>query len=155
MVRMTRSCHACRTDQFCRRPIFIFACCVSIGCNSGSPYKYIKASGKLTYEDGSPLPSRGVRLQFDSQDAPAVANAHPRPAVANVNDKGEFDCVTSYKYGDGLIRGKHKVAIEQATDQKGQLLVPREYTSIASTPLTVDTANLPLEIKVPKPKSGR
>jgi hypothetical protein len=96
-----------------------------------------------------------VRLHFDAQDAPVVENAHPRPAVANVNEKGEFDCVTSYKYGDGLIPGKHKVAIEQALDRDGKLLVPKEYTSIATTPLVVDTNDSPLEIKVPKPKASR
>jgi hypothetical protein len=137
------------------RLLLILACCVCLGCGPRSPFKYVKASGKLTYEDGSVIPSRIIRLQFASQDAPAVEGAHPRPAIANVSEQGEFDCVTSYKYGDGLIPGKHKVAVEQATDAKGQLLVPKEYTSIATTPLLVDTANSPLEIKVPKPKGNR
>jgi len=137
------------------RFFLILACCVSVGCGSRSPYSYVKASGKLAYEDGSPIPSRSIRLQFAAQDAPTVEGAHPRPAVANVNEQGEFDCVTSYKYGDGLIPGTHKVAIEQAVDQKGQLLVPKEYTSIATTPLVIDTADAPFEIKVPKPKEKR
>ena len=127
-------------------------CVVTVGCGSGSPYDYVKAGGKLTYDDGSPIPVPNIRLQFAAQDAPAVEGAHPRPAIANINAQGDFDCVTSYKYGDGLIPGKHKVAIEQAADPKGKLLVPKEYTSIATTPLVVDTNNVPLEIKVPKPK---
>src|SRR6187399_935295 len=103
------------------RLLLVLICGVTIGCGSGSPYSYVKATGKLTYEDGPPLPSASVRLQFAAQDAPAVEGSHPRPATAYVNAQGEFDCVTSYKYGDGLIRGKHKVAIEQAADSKGKL----------------------------------
>jgi len=55
------------------------------------------------------------------------------------------------KPGDGLIRGKHKVAIQYATDAKGASLIPKEYTMIATSPLTIDTADTPLEIVVPKP----
>jgi hypothetical protein len=129
----------------------ILVSCACIGCGSGSPFKYVKASGKITYEDGSPL--KNVRLLFDSQDAPSVEGAHPRPAVANVNDQGEFDCVTSYKYGDGLIPGKHKVAIDAGGPDNPS--VAKEYQSMATTPLIVDTATLPLEIKVPKPKAKK
>jgi hypothetical protein len=127
----------------------VFIACACLGCGSGSPFKYVKASGKITYEDGTPL--KNVRLLFDSQDAPAVEGARPRPAVANVNDQGEFDGVTSYKYGDGLIPGKHKVAIDSGGTENP--VVPKEFQSLATTPLMVDTASLPLEIKVPKPKT--
>src|SRR5262249_19886111 len=128
------------------RLFLILTCCICIGCGSSGPFKYVKTSGKITYDDGTPIPARNIRLQFAAQDAPRVEGAHPRPAIANVNEQGEFDCVTSYKYCDGLIRGKHKVAIEQATDSKGQYLVPKEYTSIVTTQLIVDTADSPLDI---------
>jgi hypothetical protein len=131
--------------------IAVLLSCAFLGCGSGSPFKYVKASGKITYEDGSPL--RNVRLLFAAQEAPTVEGAHPRPAVANVNDQGDFDCVTSYKYGDGLIPGKHKVAIDAGGPDNPT--VSKEYQSIATTPLMVDTATLPLEIKVPKPKGKR
>ena len=134
------------------RFLLILLCGLTVGCGSGSPYSYVKTTGKISYDDGTPFPSGAIRLQFAAQDAPAVEGSHPRPSIANVNAQGEFDCVTSYKYGDGLIRGKHKVAIEQAADPKGKLLVPKEYTSIASTPLLVDTDSVPFDIKVPKPK---
>jgi hypothetical protein len=107
------------------------------------------------YDDGTPIPGGGLRLQFSAQDAPPVEGAHPRPAIAEVNGKGEFDCVTSYKYCDGLIPGRHKVAIQQVTGQDGRPLIPSEFTSIATTPLVVHTDDAPLEIKVPKPKTVR
>lgn len=128
--------------------------CATVGCGPGGPFDYVKASGKITYEDGTPIP--GVtRVQFAAQDAPAVEGASPRPAVANVNAQGEFDCVTSYKYGDGLIPGKHKVAIEASGDPRIKIPVPKEYINIATSPVVVDTADAPFEIKVPKPAAGR
>jgi hypothetical protein len=136
------------------RALLILFCFVYVGCDSGSPYDYVKVNGKISYDDGMPIPAGAIRLQFAALDAPAIEGAHPRPAVANVDAQGEFPCATSYKYGDGLIPGKHKVAIQQATAQDGKLLVPKEYTSIATTPLLVDTADAPFHIKVPKSKGG-
>ncbi|HEX3600887.1 MAG TPA: hypothetical protein VHU84_12135, partial [Lacipirellulaceae bacterium] len=89
---------------------------------------------------------------FVAQDAQAVGNAHPRRGMANVGPDGKFDCVTSYKYGDGLVPGKHKVVIQGAADRGGMPSVPKEDTSEDTTKIIVDTANLPLDIKVPKPK---
>src|SRR4051812_4776515 len=116
------------------------------GCGSGSPYKYVKVRGKVEDEDGSPNPLGGMRVRFASLDAPNVENAVPRPAFARVDEKGEFDSATSYKPGDGLIPGKHKVAIEVGGGPGGKVPVPKEYQSISTTPLVVDTADSPLEI---------
>ena len=137
------------------RQLLVIAGLFCVGCGPSSPYDYVKVSGTVRYEDGTPIPTNGIRLQFSAQDAPSVEGAHPRPAVANVDADGKFDSVTSYKYGDGLIPGRHKVAIQQATGQKDQLLVPKPYTSIATTPLVVNTVDAPFNIKVPKPKTAR
>ena len=119
-----------------------------VGCGSDQPFSYVPMSGKVTYEDGTPVTAG--RLQFESQ-APAQRTLHPRPAVALIKPDGTFDAVTSHKHGDGLIPGKHKVSFIFATDQGGKALVPSEYTSMATTPLVIDTEDAPLEIKVPKP----
>ncbi|WP_148072684.1 hypothetical protein [Bythopirellula goksoeyrii] len=122
------------------------------GCgDSVSPYDYIPVTGSVTYEDGTPIPSGGFVLKFYALDAPEVKNMWPRPAQADIDSNGKFDCVTSYKYGDGLIPGKHRVAFFYATDKDGKLLVPKEYTLAGNSPLTVSTSDLPLAIKVPKP----
>lgn len=128
------------------------ACGALSGCGSDSPFDYVPVTGQVTYEDGSPIPIGGMQLRFSALDAPQVENAFPRPAVASVNGQGAFDCATSYKYGDGLIPGRHKVAIEIGAGPGGKALVPKECTSVTTTPLEIDTANLPLVIKVPKPK---
>jgi hypothetical protein len=137
------------------RALLLTSCLVCFGCGPSSPYEYVEVSGRVTYEDGTPIPSGGYRLHFSALDAPSVEGAHPRPGVAEVNEKGEFDCVTSYKYGDGLIPGRHKVAIQQVTDKNGRLLVPKEFTNVATTPVTVDTTDAPFDIKVPKPAPSR
>jgi hypothetical protein len=124
------------------------------GCGSGSPFKYVVASGTVKYEDGSTI-AGGCRLVFNAVDAAPVGNAYPRPGMATVNSDGTFSEVTSYKFGDGLVPGKHKVVVQAANERDGAPVVPKEYTSAETTPLVVDTANLPFEIKVPKPKGKR
>lgn len=125
---------------------------VVVGCSgSGSPYDYTPVSGKVTYEDGTPLPLGGYVIKFVAIDPPQVEGMKPRIAQANVNDKGEFSSATSYKPDDGLIPGKHHVSFLYADDKDGKSLVPTAYTVPAESPLIIDTANLPLEIKVPKP----
>jgi len=129
--------------------LFCFAAC--LGCGSGEPFDYLPVKGKLTYEDGNPLPVDGIVLEFIALDVEPNEKSYPRPGSSKLNEQGEFACATSYKYGDGLVPGKHKVAIYYATDDQGNLLIPKEYTHITTTPLTVDTAETPFEIKVPKP----
>jgi hypothetical protein len=125
---------------------------LTAGCGgSGSPYDYVPVSGNVTYEDGTPLPIGGFVIKFFALDAPQVAGASPRLGQADVGADGSFSSATSYKPGDGLIPGKHRVSFLYANDKAGKSLVPMKYTVPKESPLIVDTANLPLEIKVPKP----
>jgi hypothetical protein len=136
-----------------RFPLFMLALCgVTLGCGSGSPFDYVKASGRVVYDDGQPLPLGKVVFQ---SSAPPVGQAHPRPGATTVDDQGRFDSVTSYKPGDGLTPGKHKVAIMFAVDDQGNHLVPPEYRSVDTTPIEVDTADTPFEIKVPRYKGKK
>lgn len=128
-------------------PLFL---CLLVGCGSNGPFSYVPVSGSVAYEDGSPLPS-SFKLIFVAQDAAPMKGVAPRPARANVDQQGKFDCVTSYKYGDGLIPGKHKVVFQIAPIQNGKPVIARDYTSSETTPLVIDTADAPLVIKVPKP----
>ncbi|MBX3427225.1 MAG: hypothetical protein KF688_16220 [Pirellulales bacterium] len=123
----------------------------ALGCGPQAPFQYIPVSGRLTYEDGQPIPASGIRLGFAVQDVEPRNGAHPRPAEAVVNAAGDFSSATSYRPGDGLIPGKHKVAIYYATDAQGKLLVPKDYAHASTTPLVVSTDVLPIEIKVPRP----
>jgi len=126
----------------------IFFSLALAGCGSNGPFDYVESSGSVKFDDGEPLTTGRVIFQPLAQP---VGDAAPRAGVADLSDSGKFNSVTSYKPGDGLVPGQHKVAIMYAVDENGVSLVPQEYTSIGTTPLTVDTANLPFEITIPRP----
>jgi hypothetical protein len=132
-----------------RRFLCILVFATFVGCGSNEPFDYVKVQGTVTYDDGTPLPIRHFQLRFASE-APPKGNAFPRPAQTDVSD-GKFDTVTSHKFGDGLVPGKHKVIFAYATDAKGKLVVPPEYTEGSTTQIEIDTADSPLVIRVPKP----
>jgi hypothetical protein len=133
--------------------VMIAAALVALaGCGDSGPFEYMPVSGTLTYEDGAPIPAGGVRLAFKPQDVQPVDGNYPRPAMADVDEQGNFARATTIKYGDGLVPGKHQVAVYYATDKDGNLLVPQEYTHFGTTPLVVDTGDDGvIEIKVPRP----
>lgn len=118
------------------------------GCGSSGPFDYVKVSGNVSFEDGEPLTVG--RVIFESQAA-SVGNAHPRAGVGDLSDSGDFESVTSYKPGDGLVPGEHKVAIMYAVDKNGKSLVPKELASIGTTTLIVNTDDSPFEIVIPRP----
>jgi hypothetical protein len=115
------------------------------GCGSGDPFSYTKVSGKVTYEDGSPIPT-SMRLNFVSQEPPKDAKTFAREGQAIVGKDGTFDFVTTHKYADGIVRGKHKVLVVGSTK-----FIPEEYQSVDKTPLTVDASESPFHLKIRKP----
>ena len=120
------------------------------GCGSSGPFDIQPVSGKVIYDDGTPAPG-GYRLVFISQATPVDGKYFARPASAEVEGDGVFHQVTSHKYGDGLIRGKHKVFFNFQNTDIGPTVVAKEYWSKHSTPLEIDTKDAPLEIRIPKP----
>jgi hypothetical protein len=81
------------------------------GCGGGDPFQHASVSGKVTYEDGSPIVADVLTLMFHPQATPIDAKTHPRPGVASVNKDGTFSSATTHKANDGLVRGKHKVIL--------------------------------------------
>jgi hypothetical protein len=114
-----------------------------LGCGgNGNPFDSVPVSGKIAFDDGSSV--GGMRVYFYSEQPP-VDGMHPRPAVVGIGEDGTFSQVTTYKYGDGLVLGKHKVSFESKR-------VPKEYQSTTTTPLVVEVTKSGqfLDIKVPK-----
>lgn len=121
------------------------------GCGSGDPFNYVQVSGKVTFEDGSLIPADPLVLTFYPQSAPLDEKTHPRMGTAVVDKAtGTFSSATSHKAGDGLVRGKHKVTLPSSASP---LVVSAEYTDPATTPLEVDTADLPFKLQVRKPST--
>jgi hypothetical protein len=136
----------------------ILVVCVALasgltGCGSGNPWDTVDVSGKITYDDGSIIPVSSMKLYFAPQTPPADEKTFPRQGSVGVNAAdGSFEKITTYKHGDGLIPGKHKVVV--AAYDGGRDLspkVPKEYTTAATTPLEIDTADSPLAIKIRRP----
>jgi hypothetical protein len=124
-----------------------------VGCGSGEPFAQVPVSGKVTYEDGTPIPVDGVTLNFISQTPPRDAKTHPRTGLATVDKtSGAFSAATTHKANDGLVRGKHKVTITSPGGPLPPSVVPIEYRDPAKTPLEVDTTDQPFVLKVRKPR---
>lgn len=124
------------------------------GCGgSGSPFDSVPVSGKVTYDDGTPIPVQGMKVYFHCLEPPVDGN-HPRPATVGVGADGTFNDVTTYKYADGLVLGEHKVSLVCMEGGKLTPKIPNDYAVPAKTPLrvTVTESGQVLEIKIPKPK---
>jgi hypothetical protein len=127
--------------------------CACVGCGKRDPWSPVQIAGKVTYEDGTAIPVSGLKLYFVPQTPPIDGKIFPRQGIVVVGSDGTFDTATTYKYGDGVIPGKHKVAAV-AYAQDGRRLspdIPAIYTKASSTPLEIDTADSPLHIKIRKP----
>ncbi len=122
------------------------------GCGR-EPFSMVRVSGKVTYEDGSPIECHRLRVIFNPQVAALDAKTHPRPGEATVNPDGTFSTVTTHKYGDGLIRGKHKVQVISLDDmERPTNAVPAVYAELSTTPLEVDVTRSGqfIELKIKK-----
>jgi hypothetical protein len=122
------------------------------GCGYSTPYGCVRVSGKVTYDDGSPIPADEVRLIFYSQTPPVDPKMPPRKGMADADKTGKFDFATTFINRDGIIVGEHKVILQCI--RKGQLarsLIPPEYGDAAKTPLKVRSGDSPFDLKVPKP----
>ena len=122
------------------------------GCTK-DPFAYVPVSGKVTYDDGSKI-REAMELRFLAQSPSPETKAYPRPGAAVVNGQtGEYKSVTTYHLGDGLMPGKHKVAV---LGHRGRPLpadvVPPEYADFDQTPLLLDTADKEtFNLKIRKP----
>lgn len=94
-----------------------------------------------------------MQLSFHSL-VPPKDGMHPRVGVVGVGADGSFEKVTSYKYADGLVLGKHKVAIICREGGGFTTKIPKVCTEARSTPIEIEVTDSGqfLEIKVPKPK---
>lgn len=126
---------------------------LSAGCGNGDPFQYVRITGKVTYEDGSPIPVDGMVATFVPIGGALDEKTHIRPGMTTIDRAtGDFHAVSSHAFNDGLPPGKYKVTLlGLAHSPLPASLVPLEYSDPARTPLEVDTASLPFLLKVRKP----
>jgi len=125
------------------------ALAVLSGCGYHPPYSTTKVSGKCTYEDGTTIPGIKVTLFFHSLTPPIDERTTPKVGQVDPDPKtGQFDTVSTFAYGDGIITGEHKVVIRVVGNNNA---VPEEYTKVETTPLKVKSSDSPFTFKIPKP----
>ncbi len=123
------------------------------GCG-GDAYDLVPVSGRVTYDDGTLLPSENnyVRLTFYPQAAPLDERTHPRPATADVDlADGTFTFASTHNYADGITTGRHKVVLSTIVAQEVPRGVPAEYNDLATTPLEVDASDAPFHLRIRRP----
>ena len=122
----------------------------SLGCGSSEPFDYVPSSGRISYEDNTPLPIEGtLRLTFYLDAPPVDGKFFARPGAAIPDKDGNFEAMTLHP-GDGLVPGKHNVTVSYM-GRSTNGIIPKTYTLKNETPLEVDTSQQPFDIKIPKP----
>jgi hypothetical protein len=127
---------------------------VIAGCGGKGPYRTTKISGTITYDDGSIIPAERIEIKFISQEPPLDGKTHPKIGLAEVNEAdGSFNEVSTYEFADGLIQGKHKVAVMSLDAMNLPTdAIPEPFRSPDTSNLTVDSAQIPFKLVIPKPK---
>jgi hypothetical protein len=137
----------------CWPALFPLALGSVVGCGRDNPFDLVKVSGSVTYDDGTLIPANMIILKFEPLAPPVDMKTHPPSGMSYVNvADGTFDVVTSYKYADGLVRGKHRILVSATTAPgRSTKLVPDEYVDSGRTPLHIDTEESPFRLVVRKP----
>lgn len=108
---------------------FLFA-----GCSGGDGIEKLPlypASGTLEM-DGKPFGPVSLRFESESEGG--------RGFVANVNQDGVIEVVTTYEVGDGAPVGTYKVTVFSSMGASKSF--PAKYESASSTPLKVIIADI-------------
>lgn len=111
------------------------------GClGDQNPFEMAAVSGKLTYADGSPISAGYVMVRFIPDGIAPVGQKWPKPAEGKLQADGSFSEVSTFRFGDGAIVGRHKVIVE-AYNENGSPRpagIPARYRDPAQSPWTVE-----------------
>lgn len=117
-----------------------------VGADGTNPFDMTPVSGKIAYRDGALIPGLRIVIEFSPQGE-AIGAQYPRPGRADVDaSDGTFAEVSTQKFADGLIRGRHKIRA-LSCDQQNNL------TELEVTPAEIEigeeTTRLVLTVKRP------
>lgn len=111
------------------------------GCSDeGNPFPMAAVSGKVTYADGSPIQAEYVIVRFIPDGIAPVGQKWPKPAEGKLHPDGSFSEVSTFRFGDGAIVGRHKVIVEPYHQEGSPLpeAVPAQYRDPTQTPWRVE-----------------
>ena len=124
------------------------------GC-SDAPYDIVPIHGKVTYEGGALMPADTIYVRFYPQVESLSAKVHPKPGSTELDtEDGTFALVSTAKYGDGVILGKHKVTVTVGDESPtGAGSIPAVYADPTTTPLEIEVTgrNQEVVLKIEKP----
>jgi hypothetical protein len=148
-------CARLRQPNDALRSLGFLALIVAAGCG-GKPYSCVPVSGKVMYEDGTPIPAGQIRLTFISQTPASDPKLPPKNGLAVADGKtGAFDYATTFIHKDGIIVGEHKVVIQCINGgHEAHNLIPDEFQTPNTTTLKVRSSEAPFVIKVPKARKA-
>jgi hypothetical protein len=114
------------------------------GCGPGTGDEHgvplVAVKGKVTYK-GSPL-TRGI-IEFEPQTAGRLARG-------NIQADGSF-VLTTYKDGDGVAAGLHRVCVHGTGGDGKKEIVPQKYTQATSSgkdvEVSAETSELAIDFK--------
>jgi hypothetical protein len=125
-------------------PVLRIAFLLVVGCGESGPFDLVPVHGTVTYSDGSPIKSDQLVVKFVPQAIHKQGRVAPRGASTYVDlADGTFSKLTTWKDGDGVIVGRHKVvviALFGAGPNAGSptKVVPTRYHRADTTPLEVE-----------------
>jgi len=112
-------------------------------------------SGKLTYDNGSPVPGEHIQIVFIPLVPEGQTSNRNRPSIADVKaEDGTFAFTSTYEEGDGATVGMHRVMITVlGPDGKLSDAVPRVFANPRTTPLKIEVENRKnwIHFQVPNP----
>lgn len=118
-----------------------------IGCGSKTPFELTHIKGKVVCSDGSLIQADQILVQFVPQGIQNQGMNAPRAAetYADVSD-GTFSDLTTWKFADGVMVGRHKVVvISLKIGSHGMgvptTAIPARYHQASTTPLEVEVTS--------------
>jgi hypothetical protein len=140
-------------------PVFLLgaACVVFFGFFDGMAWLADLMKPPLTHSTGQVLLNGEPLAHGEVRTKPATPGL--AGAIGFLNELGEFELKTEIKgdFIDGAYPGEHKVTVTKYGMAQGPvapLLVPQEYTSFATTPLTITISRDSADNKFPLPIAG-
>lgn len=118
----------------------------TLGCGESGPFDLAPVHGTVTYSDGSPIKADQLVVKFVPKTFQMQGKVASRSATTYVDvADGSFSKPTTWKYGDGVMVGRHKVvviALSGAGPDTGSptKAVPSRYHRAETTPLEVEVS---------------
>jgi len=120
------------------------------GGGAVDPFVLVSASGRVTYEDGSPLP-QGLIVTFMPQ-GDAGSSSGLRSGVAPLApNTGAFSTRLRLPRGSKPPYKLRVAIVGNSLQPADPKIVPAGYADLATTALVVETRGSGIEIKIPKP----